>query len=125
MFSLVLCAALMGPPAPQATLTVPVEEISDRVATHLTWIAVGAAADLYSTAWTLSRCPACRESNPLGFNSEARVSLKMATAAAMGLTVYKLERGGHHTGAKIVRWVYVGSAVAFVANNVSHGLRRR
>lgn len=122
MISFLLAAVLMGPPQ---AVTVPVEQIADRTASCITWVVGAGAADLYSTSWALARCPSCREANPLGFNSEARIGLKMASGAAFGLACYALERKGHPGWAKIVKWTYVGLTGFFVGNNVFHGARRR
>lgn len=107
-------------------IPVTVEKIADDYGRDLAWLIGSNAADLYSTAWALHRCDgACGEGNPLGPTVEARVALKMATAASTGLTLWKLRRDGHDRTANIVRWASVAINLAFVANNTRHAIRRR
>lgn len=78
-------------------------------------VGLGAAADLYSTAYTLRRNPAAREANPLGFNAEARVALKVGMAAGTVLAAHELRRRGHpgwaKWGTRAVMAVQIGVAV--------------
>lgn len=102
----------------------PVEKIADDFGRDLAWLVAGNAADLYSTAWAIHRCDgACGEGNPLGPTSEARVALKMATAASTGLTLWKLRRDGHPRVASFVRWASVAVNAALVVNNTRHAIR--
>lgn len=107
-------------------LAVPVEQIADDYGRDLAWVVGSNAADLYSTAWALHRCGgACGEGNPLGPTVEARVALKMATAASTGLTLWKLRRDGHNRAASIVRWASVAVNAALVVNNSVHAIKGR
>lgn len=105
-------------------MPVAVEKIADDYGRDLAWLIGGNAADLYSTAWALHRCGgSCGEGNPLGPTAEARVALKMATAASTGLTLWKLRRDGHNRTATIVRWASVAVNAALVANNTRHAIK--
>lgn len=105
-------------------MPVAVEKIADDYGRDLAWLIGSNAADLYSTAWALHRCDgACGEGNPLGPTVEARVALKMATAASTGLTLWKLRRDGHNRAATIVRWASVAVNAALVVNNTRHAIR--
>jgi len=92
----------------------------------MAWLVASNAGDLYATAWAIHRCNgACGEGNPLGPSSEARIALKMASFATTGLTLWKLERDGHHGTALAVRWTAVIVNAALIANNTVHAIRRR
>ena len=105
-------------------MPVAVEKIADDYGRDLAWVVGSNAADLYSTAWALHRCDgACGEGNPLGPTVEARVALKMATAASTGLTLWKLRRDGHGRTATFVRWASVAVNAALVTNNVRHAIK--
>jgi len=103
---------------------VPVEDIADESARDMYWLVGGHAADLYSTAWALERCPTCLEGNPLGPTPEARIALKMASTASLGLIMFKLRRSGHGRAASLVRWSTVALHAIVTANNTRHALRR-
>lgn len=103
---------------------VPVEAIADDFGRDMAWLVGSHAADLYSTAWAIERCDGrCGEGNLLGPTSEARVALKMASAATTGLTMWKLRRDGHGRSASIVRWSYVALNSLLVINNSVHAIR--
>lgn len=131
LLSLALAASLWsasqdaGEKAPSsAFVQVPVEKIADEFGRDLYWLIGSNAADLYSTAWAIHRCGGeCGEGNPLGPTAEARVALKMASAASTGLTLWKLRRDGHGRSATIVRWISVGFNAVIVANNVRHAIK--
>lgn len=78
-------------------------------------VSLAAAVDLYSTAYALKRNPQAREANPLGFNAEARVALKVAMAAGTVLAAHELRRKGHpgwaKWGTRAVLAFHVGVAV--------------
>jgi len=84
---------------------------------------VGAGADLMTTATTLARCPTCREANPLGFNSEARVALKLTQLGTTGAGCYVLNKDGHKTAAKVVSWTSLLGQLFFAGNNLIHTIR--
>ena len=100
MLALLLAAALAGPPAPpdHQAQHAKIARGADGTAADLTWLSLGAAADLYTTAWALHACPSCYESNALGFDSEARVALKVASTITAAGACYAVRRRGHHRG---------------------------
>lgn len=104
---------------------VPVERIADAFARDLGWIGAGAAADLLSTSAALRWCSTCREANPLGWDSEARVALKVGMATAAGTGCWWLRRAGHGRAATIVRWSAFGIQALAAASNARHALRGR
>lgn len=118
-----LVASLAPREAPaEAFAQVPVEQIADPFARDLLWLGLGLSADLLSTSWALKECPTCYEANPLGHDSEARVALKMGMASLVGVTQYRLRRGGHHGWATGIRW---GAAIlhgVLTVNNGRHAL---
>lgn len=112
--------------APAAVVvTVPVEKIADAFGRDLYWLVGGHAADLYTTAWALHRCLECREGNPLGPTSEARIAIKMAGTASTGLTLWKLRRSGKHKAANVLRWASVAVNAGLAINNTIHAIRRK
>lgn len=121
MMVLLLMVALAAP----ARATEPVERIADKFQADVAWIGAGTAADLYSTSAALRWCPACRESNPVGWDTEARISLKLGTGIAATSTCWWLRRSGHPKGATIVRWVVFGIQAAAATNNAVHAIRGR
>ncbi len=125
--SLWLAASEAGARAdvPQA-IVVPIEKIADDSARDMYWLVGSHAADLYSTAWALQRCNgACGEANPLGPTPEARIALKLASTASVGLTMFKLRRSGHGRTATVLRWTYVAVNAALTINNARHAIRKR
>lgn len=104
---------------------VPVEKIADEFGRDLYWVVGSHAADLYSTAWALHRCPTCAEGNIFGPTAEARIAMKMATLASTGMTLWKLRRDGHGKSATILRWTYVAINSVFVVNNTVHAIRKK
>lgn len=113
------------PDAAQAVSVAPVERIADDFGRDLAWVVGSHSADLYSTAWALHRCPSCREGNPLGPSSEARIALKMAGTASTGLTLWKLRRAGKNRAATILRWTAVAVNVGLTVNNTRRAIRER
>lgn len=108
-----------------AAVVVPVEKIADDSARDIAWVVGSHSADLLFTALAIERCNgACAEGNPIGFNPEARIALKMAQTASTCLTMWKLRRDGHGRSATITRWVTVGFNAAFAVNNAVHAIRR-
>lgn len=105
--------------------SVPLEKIADPFVKDLAWIATGTALDLGSTSASLRFCPSCRESNPLGWDSEARISLKLASGVAAGTGCYYLRRSGHGRTATIIRWVAFGIQAAAATNNFRHAILGR
>lgn len=126
MLHLILAVLLQAAPAPtpetRTYQLVPVEDIADSVARDLFFLGGGFSFDTGMTALAL-RNPNIVEGNPLGFNSEARLALKVATTSAAALTCYKLRRGGHKTSARIVRWTMFAIQVAAGANNIYQATR--
>lgn len=125
--SLWLAASEAGarPDAPQAVVVVPVEKVADEFGRDIYWLVGSHAADLYSTAWALHRCPTCSEGNPFGPTAEARIALKMAGVASTGLTLWKLRRSGKGKAATVVRWAYVAVNAGLTINNARRAIRKR
>lgn len=136
-FALILVVALLfgfahgahaeqaGPPPPKQyrapnALTV---DLADRMVNHVFWLGTASAADLMSTSAALRWCSTCRESNPAGWDAEARISLKAGMFFAVTAVCWKLEKDGHPRGAAILRWVFVGESLAFAASNTAHAIR--
>lgn len=103
----------------------PIEKIADAIATDVVWACFGAGADLASTAAALRWCPACRESNPLGFNAEARISLKFMGLAIQLGEAYRTRRHGRDKEATRARIVGAFLNGVLVANNLTHLARKR
>ena len=129
--TLLLAAALQGPPPPPdysgrraEARVIELERTLDYWGDDVVWVGTSSAADLFSTAWALNQCPQCVEANPLGFSSEARISLKAGMAIATLSTTYKLRRDGHHKPATIIRWIVTAANFAFVVNNTIHAIRK-
>lgn len=78
----------------------------------------GTAWDLYWTAYALNRSPNAREANPLGFNPEARMSLKLAMGSGAALLDWKLRRAGHRRLANVARWTALSIQFAAGVNNI-------
>lgn len=110
--------------APESAV-VPVEQIADPFSRDLAWIGAGASADLLSTSAALHWCSTCRETNPFGWDSEARIALKLGMSTAAGTTCWWLRRSGHGKAATIVRWTVFGIQGLATANNVRHAIRGR
>lgn len=109
-------------PDAQPAAVVPVENIADDFGEDLAWVVGSHAADLYTTAWALHRGGGV-EGNPFGPTAEARIALKMASSATVGLTLWKLRRDGHGKTATIIRWFYVGVNGLLVLNNSAKAIR--
>ena len=114
-------AAAQGPRG----ASVPVEKIADAFGRDLAWIAAGTSADLLSTSAALRWCSTCREGNPLGWDSEARVALKLGVSTAAGTGCWWLRRSGHGRTALIVRWTVFGVQALAAASNARHAIRGR
>ena len=129
LITLLLAAALVGPPTPPPTVERlnerlnEVERVADGMASDILWIGAGQAADLFSTAAALKWCEGCAEANPLGFNVEARVALKAAGGLLATGMCYELRRGGHHKAATVFRWISVGISAFAVGNNTYHAIK--
>lgn len=105
-------------------MPVAVEKIADDAARDIAWLLGSHSADLLATAIAIERCDgACAEGNPIGFNPEARIALKMASTASTALTLWKLRRDGHGKTATVVRWVTVAFNAALVVNNTRHAIK--
>lgn len=98
-----------------AAVMVPVEKMADDFSKDLAWVVGAYAADLYTTAFAIESGGV--EANPLGPTPEARIALKTAGVATVGLTMWKLRRDGHGRAATIVRWVTVGIMGVFALQN--------
>lgn len=110
-------------PAPGAIS--PVETIADKAVADLGWIGFGTSLDLGMTSLALRRCPDCREGNPLGWDSEARIALKLTTGIGAGTTCWWLRRHGHDKAATILRWTAFGIQAVAAGNNAVHAIRRK
>jgi hypothetical protein len=86
-------------------------------------IAAGAAIDLASTEWGLSRCQTCSEQNAiLGDSTGQRVAVKMVMAA--GYYYLAREAGKHHPKtAKRLALGYLAGCAGFAAWNVHQATR--
>ena len=104
---------------------VTVEQIADPFAKDLAWIGAGAAADLMSTSAALRWCSTCREGNALGWDVEARVSLKLSLAIGAGSGCWALRRAGHGKTATVIRWTLFSVQALATANNAVHAIRGR
>lgn len=83
---------------------------------------VGAGADLGSTAFALAKGDdKIVESNPLGFNTEARVALKLGQLGVTGSGCYILNKDNHSKAAKVVSWSSLGIQLAATLNNLLRG----
>lgn len=122
--SLLLAAALTGPPAPKPRTVVKVEDIADRMATHTAVIGFAFAADMGTTSWALRRCPTCFEAG-LGADVEARTALHLGYGTAALGACWLLERSGHKNWARAIA---AGSAAVFggaAVSNSIHAIRGR
>lgn len=81
----------------------------------------GAALDLYATAYCMQK--GCKETNPLGFNAEARVALKAGLAIGGILACHEMRRHGHPNRAKWVGRALLAMQVGFAVNNVVQARR--
>lgn len=102
---------------------VPVEQLADPFSRDLLWIGAGASADLLSTSASLHWCQTCAESNPLGWDAEARIALKLGMSTAGGTTCYWLRRHGHGRAATVARWIIFGIQAAASVNNTIHAVQ--
>lgn len=100
----------------------PVESIADKFGSDLFWISIGVSLDLYSTSASLRWCKVCAEGNPLGWDPEARLSLKIGMGVTGGVVCWKLRRGGHDKAATIVRWIIFGVQGAAASSNFYHAI---
>lgn len=114
-----------GPLVISKRSAVPVEQLADPFSRDLLWIGFGASADLLSTSAALHWCQTCAESNPLGWDAEARIALKLGLSTAGGTTCYWLRRHGHGKAATITRWLIFSIQAAATANNTIHAIRGR
>ena len=78
---------------------------------------LGAGADLMSTAAAIKFGRAA-ESNPLGFDVESRVALKLSQMAITGTTCYLASKGDNKTTRKLVSWTSFALQMAATVNNV-------
>lgn len=104
---------------------VPVERIADDFGRDIGWIAFGVSLDLGSTSAALRWCKTCRESNPFGWDSEARFALKLTMATSSGTVCWWLRRNGHGRAATIVRWFTFGVQALAAVNNTVNAVRGR
>lgn len=102
---------------------VPVEQIADPFSKDLAWIGAGAAADLFSTSAALHWCKTCREGNPLGWDAEARISLKLGMSTGAGVGCWWLRRSGHGKSATILRWTVFGVQALAAVSNTRNAIR--
>ena len=108
-------------PLPPGALIVPVEKISDSVATDIALNVFGTSLDLGSTDWAINR--GCVEGNPLLPRVEGRIAGKLALAGFRGTISYVLRRTGHKTAADIFRWAGLATDIAITTNNIVCGKR--
>lgn len=98
------------------------EKIRDSTIACIAESLVLTGADLGSTGLAWDQCPTCKESNPLGLNSDARVGLKFAeTGAEVGLCLLsaKKQHGDKaEPGYRLARWPARIMRLLIVANNL-------
>lgn len=96
------------------------EKIRDSVISCISESLIATGADLGTTGVALDRCPACKESNPLGVNVETRVGLKFAeTGAEIGLCLLgakhmEKDPTSNHRHAK---WIARALRILIIMNN--------
>jgi len=123
-----LWIASQNPPQPSGEVfqappvSVPIEKISDALATDLALIGLGTGADLISTDWAINR--GCVEGNPLVPRPEGRIALKSGGASIRGVLAYWLRRKGHRSIANVFRWAGFGTDLLITGNNVKCGASR-
>jgi hypothetical protein len=127
ILALLLASALAGPPPPidHAALHREIARTADGIAADIAWIGLGASADLLSTSAALRWCPECGEGNPIGWDTEARVALKLGMAAGSTAACYRLRRGGHHRAASWLRWITFGVQATAAGLNTYHAVSRK
>lgn len=103
-----------------------VESIADDTARDLFWVIGTHSADLLATGWAIERCNgACVEGNPIGFNPEARLALKIGATSVAAITMWKLRRDHHGKTATVLRWTVVAINTGLVANNIYRGINSK
>lgn len=129
MIALLLAVSLSGPPAPvdwqakHQAEHAEIARVADGTAIDLTFLGLGAAADLLSTSAAHRWCRTCVESNPIGWDAEARMAGKLALVSVVGVTCYGLRRTGHHGWATAFRYVALGLQMAATTSNTIHAIR--
>lgn len=111
------------PLSPGAVYYVPVEKISDSLATDIVLNVFGTSLDLGSTDWAIHR--GCVEGNQLIPRVESRVAGKLALTGFRGTVSYVLRRKGHKTAADIFRWAGLATDVALMTNNIVCGIKAK
>lgn len=81
-------------------------------------LGAGAALDLYTTAYALHENPNAYESNPAGFDVEARMALKLAAASGLAVASWQLRKHGHRRWADVARWGGLAISIAAAVNNI-------
>lgn len=104
-----------------AFVAVPVEKISDSIATDIALNVFGTSLDLYTGDWAFAR--GCIEGNFLLPRPESRAAGKLALAGFRGTISYVLRRKGHKTAADVFRWAGLATDLAISTNNIVCGKR--
>lgn len=96
-----------------------VEEIADSTSTCIRAAFVYAGADLVSTAAALKWCPECKESNPAGFNYEARAGLKLGLLGAQVDQCYRAAKKGKQSAGLVTWLLRIVQGAAALNNGIS------
>jgi hypothetical protein len=126
---LLLAATLAGPPPPTDWIAkheaehAEIKKVADGIALDLTFLGIGISADLLSTSAAIKWCPTCYEGNPGGWDSEARVALKLGMASTIAIIEYELRRHGLHTMATVLRYIAFGVQMSVATSNTVHAIR--
>jgi len=96
-------------------------EALDRSRTDCDLLVAAGGLDLYSTAYALARNPDARESNPLGFNTEARIAIKAISIPAGCFAARKLRLSGRDGWATGLTLANVAAHVVIAGLNFRKG----
>jgi hypothetical protein len=94
-----------------------VKRVADDTAGCIVDAFVAHGADLLSTGVAWHQCPDCKEANPAGLNSDARVGLKIGALGVEIGTCYAAAKKGHNA-LKVTQWTLRLSSWAIVLNNI-------
>lgn len=109
---------------PETAWEIQQAKVNQAVARDAVWLVATGAADIYSTAIGLHRCPPCREGNPILPTPEARIAFKVGYTGVAVFLLRKLRHDGHDRFANIARWGIVGINLFMTGNNTVRAVRR-